>query len=123
MICSKLMPSRVEHIVDCGVTLGLEKYVDYFAILVNRSPQVVLLAIDFHKNFSDEEGIAIASLLTFQAAGINDSELYTPKSDRLSIDTVFDYKQVFKDYYINDDRWPPQQQNGSGFIYSRAIRR
>jgi hypothetical protein len=40
-----------------------------------------------------------------------------------SIDTVFDYKQVFKDYCINDDRWPPQQQNGSGFIYSKAVRR
>ncbi len=43
----------------------------------------------------------------------------------LSIDTVFDYKQVFKEYCVNDDRWPPQQQNESGIIYSlsRAVRR
>jgi hypothetical protein len=36
------------------------------------------------------------------------------------IDTVFDYKQVFKDYYINSNRAPPRQNNGPGVLYSRG---
>jgi hypothetical protein len=45
----------------------------------------------------------------------------TPLNKR-RIDTVFDYKQVFKDYYINSNRAPPRQNNGPGVLYSRAAR-
>ena len=42
------------------ITLCLEKYINNFAILVNSPPQVMLLAIDLHKDFIDVERVTIA---------------------------------------------------------------
>jgi hypothetical protein len=36
------------------------------ALLIHGSPQVVPLAIDSEENFIDEEGIAVALMLSFQ---------------------------------------------------------
>ena len=47
----------------------------------------MLLAIDLHKYFVDVEGIAVATMLTLQAAGINNSEFDTTKPDRFSADS------------------------------------
>lgn len=38
--------------------------------IVDSSPQVMLLAIDFHKDFINEEGIAITSVLTLQSSSV-----------------------------------------------------
>ena len=35
--------------------------------LVDSSPQVMLLTIDFHEDFINEEGIAVTSVLTLQS--------------------------------------------------------
>jgi len=51
------------------------------------SPQVMLLAIDLHEDFIDEEGVTITSVLSFQSAGINGSELDTPEADRFAADS------------------------------------
>ena len=40
--------------------------------------------VDLHKGFIDVEGIAIASVLSFQAAGINGAEFDAPETDGLS---------------------------------------
>ena len=32
------------------------------------------LAIDLHEDFIDEEGVAVASVLSFESAGINSTE-------------------------------------------------
>ena len=40
-----------------------------------------VLAVHFHEDFIDIEGIAVATMLTLQAAGINGSEFDTPKAD------------------------------------------
>jgi len=43
-----------------------------------RAPQIMMLAIDPDEDFIDVEGVAIAPVLTLQAAGINGTELYAP---------------------------------------------
>jgi len=52
----------------------------------------MLLTIDLYKDFIDEEGIAVASMLSLQAAGINGSEFDGPEADRFAAngDTAFD---------------------------------
>jgi len=64
-----------EAFCSSSVTPGLQKNINYFAILIHGSPQVMLLAVNFDEDFIDVEGIAIASVLPLQAAGINRSEL------------------------------------------------
>jgi hypothetical protein len=44
------------------------------ALLVNGSPQIVLLDVDLHKDLIDVKGVAIASVLSLQSAGINRTE-------------------------------------------------
>ena len=44
----------------------------------------MLLAVDFDEYFIDVEGIAIASVFSLQAAGINGAELDTPEADCFS---------------------------------------
>ena len=72
---------------SCGsISSCLEIHINHFAILINSAPQVMLLAIDLYKDFIDEEGISIASVLTFQPAGVNGAELYTQETDRFTAD-------------------------------------
>ena len=44
----------------------------------------MLFAIDLDEDFIDAEGVAIASMISLQAAGINGSELYARQADRFS---------------------------------------
>ena len=46
----------------------------------------MLLAVDLHKDFITVEGVAVASVLSFQAPGIFGSKLDTPEPDRLVAD-------------------------------------
>ena len=40
-----------------------------------------VLAVHFHEDFIDVKGVAVATMLTLQAAGINGSEFDTAKAD------------------------------------------
>ena len=75
-----------EALSSSPIPFDLKKYIDHFSVLVNSRPQVVLLAIDPDEDFIDEEGVAIASVDSFQASGINGFELDTPKLDSFSTD-------------------------------------
>jgi hypothetical protein len=57
------------------IPLGLEIDIYHLAILINSPPQVLPLAVDLHKDFIDAEGIAVASALPLQSAGIDGTEL------------------------------------------------
>ena len=46
----------------------------------------MLFAVDFDEYFINVEGIAVAPVLSLQAAGINGSELDTPEANRFSAD-------------------------------------
>ena len=63
--------------------LSLEIHINDLAILVNCSPQIMLLAVDFDEDLFDIEGITVATMLSLQAAG---AELYTPEPDGLTAD-------------------------------------
>ena len=47
-----------ESLRSCTISLGLEIHINDFAILIHRSPDVVLLAINLHENFINLEGKA-----------------------------------------------------------------
>ena len=56
----------------------------------------MLLAIDLHEDFVDEEGIAEASVPAFQASSINGPELDTPEADRFPANSYASFsEQVF----------------------------
>ncbi len=42
----------------------------------------MLLAVDLHEYFVDEEGITVASMLSLQSPGVSGSELDAPQPDR-----------------------------------------
>jgi len=52
------------------ISLGLKVHIDNFTILIHGSPQVMLFSIDFDEDFIDIESVAIASVLSFQSAGV-----------------------------------------------------
>ena len=54
--------------------------------MVHGSPQVVLLAVDFHDYFIDIEYIAVAAVLSLQSSGIESAELDAPQTDRFPSD-------------------------------------
>jgi hypothetical protein len=62
----------------------LKIHINNLAALVNCSPEVMLLTVDFDKDFIDVESIAEAPVLSFQPAGINGTELDAPETDRFS---------------------------------------
>jgi len=64
------------------VPSGLQEHVHDLAILVHRSPQIMLFAADLYENCIDEESIAVTLMLSFQAPGIRGTELDTPEADQ-----------------------------------------
>ena len=80
----------------------------------------LLPAIDLHKNFIDEEGVAKASVFPFQSSGVKSAEFDTPEADRFAADSdasfgqeVFDIPMtqiesvVEPDCVTDDIRWEP----------------
>ena len=61
----------------------LKVHINYFAILINSPPQVMLLAIYLYEYFINVEGISVTTVLALQSAGINCSEFDASESDRL----------------------------------------
>ncbi len=53
----------------------------------------MLLAIDLHIDFIDEESVSEATVFSFQAAGINGSELDAPKADCFAADSDASFSQ------------------------------
>lgn len=50
------------------IAFGLEKYINYVAILIHSPPQVVLLAVYLYEYFIDIEDIAVAPMLSLQTS-------------------------------------------------------
>lgn len=69
-----------------SITLLLDEYIDGFAVLIHRTPQVVLHPVDLDKYFIEEERISESMVTAFQALDIFRAKLVAPKSDRLVTD-------------------------------------
>jgi|TARA_B110000914_G_C15504342_1_gene467511 hypothetical protein len=70
----------------CTISPGLQKYINHFAILINSPPQVMPPAVYLDEDFVDVKDIAVASMLSFQAASIDCSEFDAPHTDGFTAD-------------------------------------
>ncbi|HMB92989.1 MAG TPA: hypothetical protein VKP65_19215 [Rhodothermales bacterium] len=71
-----------EEALRCSpIPFGLKIYIDDFTILVPGPPQIVLLAVDLHKNFISVESVSVALVPSLQPFGTFRSELDTPEAD------------------------------------------
>ncbi|MFT7176233.1 MAG: hypothetical protein ACJAUG_002238 [Halioglobus sp.] len=71
-----------------SISSGLQIHIDHLtipkvlatlmgqALLVNCPPEIMLLAVDFHEDFIDVEGVAIATVPSLQTTRINGAEFY-----------------------------------------------
>lgn len=62
----------------------------------------MLLAIELYKDFVDKEGIAVASVLSLQPAGINSPELYTPEPDAFTADRDTSFREEILDVAVTE---------------------
>jgi hypothetical protein len=72
----RLQQAFEEPFCRCAIPSGLQEDINEFAILINSAPQVVLLAVNFHEGFIDEECVTVSSVPPILA--ISDSYLSVP---------------------------------------------
>jgi hypothetical protein len=70
--------SLEETLCSSAVTTGLEKHINYLAILVNSPPQVLLFSTYLYKYFIDVECIAEPLMAFSQSFRIPRAELVAP---------------------------------------------
>ena len=64
-----------------AVSSRLQKHIDHLTILVHRFPQIVLLAVDLHEDFINEEGVPIALMFSPESPGVLGTEFDLPESN------------------------------------------
>ena len=74
--------SLKEMLCSRAITTGLEKHIDYLAILVDCPPQVLLLAIYFFKHFVDVKSIAEPLMAFLHSFRILRAELIASETNR-----------------------------------------
>ena len=52
-----------------------------FTVLINCSPQIMLLAVDCREHLVNKESIAITTVLSLQSSNVYSSEFYAPQPD------------------------------------------
>ncbi len=77
----------------------------------------MLLTIDLHKYFVDVEGIAIATMLSLESAGVQGTKLDAPQADRIPSDddaalgqeifdvSVAEIESIVEPDNVGDDVW------------------
>jgi hypothetical protein len=68
------------------VSARLQKHINHFTALVDRTPQIVLLAPNLHEDFINEKSVAVALVLSPVSPGIPGAKLDAPKTNRLMAD-------------------------------------
>jgi len=73
------------------ISASLKEHINYIPVLIDRPPQIVLLAIDLHEDFINVERVAVAVMSAFQSTGVLGPKLITPESYGLvaDCDTTF----------------------------------
>ena len=89
---SRLAGTRIEQKVEethrrLSVSTRLQQHINHFTILIDCTPKIVLLALDLHRGFIYEEGVAIALVPTPWSCGVFGSELDTPRTNRIIADS------------------------------------
>ena len=101
-----------------SVTPSLQENIDYFSILIDGAPQIVLDAADLDEDFIDKERIPESLVSTLQTPGIFRPKLVAPQPNRFITDfnstfsqKIFDIavteieSMVEPDGILNDRRW------------------
>ena len=101
-----------------SVTPSLQKNIDYFSILIDGAPQIVLDAADLDEDFIDKERIPETLVSTLQTPGVFRTKLVAPQPNRFitDFDATFSQKifdiavteiesMVEPDGILNDRRW------------------
>jgi hypothetical protein len=67
----------------CGLSISscLEKDINNLTILINRSPQVMLLSLDSNEYLINEERITIPLMLSSQSLGVLRPKLVAPQAN------------------------------------------
>jgi hypothetical protein len=91
------------------ITTRLNQYVDHVSVLIDCSPQVVLLAVDSHEDFIQMPDIAKATLSPLEFPRIGRTELLTPMSngfigdDDSALSEIFDVAETHTEMVIKPD--------------------
>jgi hypothetical protein len=69
----------------------MQENINHLAVLIHCMTQIVLLAVDLlvrhlGEDLINEECVTVTSVLSFQTACINGTELDAPKADRFAAD-------------------------------------
>jgi hypothetical protein len=76
-----------ESLRCCAIPLCLQVDINHLAILVNSTPQLMLLTVDLNEDFIDVERVAVGSVFLFPSTGVYDTKLDTPETNRFSADS------------------------------------
>ncbi len=87
------------------------------AILIHRSPKVMLFAIDLHEDFIDVEGVAVSTMPPLQSSSVHSAEFDAPKADCFATDgntplsqkifniSMAEIESIVEPYSVADDIW------------------
>ena len=90
-----------ESLSSHPITLCLKIHINHLAILVDGSPKVMLLPVDFDDDFIHIEGVTVTSVLSLQSPGIKGSELDTPQVDRFTANCYATLGQLSWRHHLN----------------------
>ena len=82
-----LQQALEKTLCSLAITPLLKKHVNHLTILIDCTPKIVLLALDLHKYFIDEEGIAVTTMPMLKSSGKLGSKLDAPQANRLIADS------------------------------------
>lgn len=79
-----LQESLKETLRGLSISPFLEKYINNFTVLINSPPQIMLLSLNLHEDFINEEGITVSLMFSPQSPRIFRSKLVALKTNGLS---------------------------------------
>jgi hypothetical protein len=74
-----LQESFEEALRGLAVSSRLQKHIDHFTILVDRTPEIVLPTPDLHEDLIDKEGISVALMYSPESPDVLGSKLDAPE--------------------------------------------
>jgi len=83
----RLQQALEEPLGGLRISPRLQKNINHFTVLIDRTPEIVLLAPDLREDLVDEESVAIALLVAFQPFGILGAKFDAPKTNGLITDS------------------------------------
>jgi len=84
LVASQQSPE--EALCSITISFSLEIHIHHLTVLINCSPQIVLLVPYFHEDIINEKSIAVTLMFTLQPPGVFGAELAAPQANRFVAD-------------------------------------